>query len=230
MQFVVLVMFLALGGIQGFATRPVIRKSRSLVKRSLSMMQPRALVPIAVGTEEIEAVTIIDTLVRGGVHVTVCSVTESAKKLDIVASRGVKLAGDCHISTVPEGETFDLIAVPGGMPGATHLRDSEQLIQILKSQNEQKRLIAAICAAPAVVLKHHAIIDEGVAATCYPAPAFTDALGSSLKESSVVVSDNIITSRGPGTALAFSLKLIELLVSKEKADEIAIQMLHGYET
>ena len=191
-------------------------------------MQARALVPIADGTEEIEAVTIIDTLVRGGVEVTVTSVTEDATRLEITASRGVKLVGDCHITAVGDSSVFDVIAVPGGMPGATNLRDSSELTQMLRAQNEQKKMVAAICAAPAVVLKHHGILEEGMPATCYPAPAFTDALGSVLKEDGVVVSGNIVTSRGPGTALAFSLKLIELLISKEKADEIANQMLHGY--
>lgn len=201
--------------------------STAVRSNAMRMMATSALVPISDGTEELEAVTIMDTLVRGGVEVTVAAVTSDVKKLDIVASRGVKLLADKHIDEV-EGE-FDLIALPGGMPGAENLRDSARLTTMLKEQGEKKKWVAAICAAPAVVLKHHGILEAGVPATCYPAAAFTNALDSDLKEASVVVSGNIVTSRGPGTALAFSLKLVELLVSKEKADEVGAAMLHQYD-
>ena len=189
-------------------------------------MSVSALVPIADGTEEIEAVTVIDTLVRGGVSVTVAAVTRDVKKLDIVASRGVKLLADKHIDEVECD--FDLIAVPGGMPGAENLRDCSKLTAMLKEHKEKSKLVAAICAAPAVVLKHHGLLEDGVPATCYPAAAFTDTLKSDLQETGVVVSGNVVTSRGPGTALSFSLKLVELLVSKEKADEVGAAMLHQY--
>ena len=187
--------------------------------------KPRALVPIADGSEEIEAVTIIDTLVRGGVEVTVASASPT---LNIRASRGVRLEADCRISSDECTNTdWDLIALPGGMPGATNLRDSAELTALLKKQCERQRLIAAICAAPAVVLQHHGLLN-GAPATCYPADAFTDVIKDSLSQDAVVVSDNIITSRGPGTALAFSIKLVELLVSKHVADEVARAMLLDY--
>ena len=101
----------------------------------MRMMATSALVPIADGTEELEAVTIMDTLVRGGVEVTVAAVTSDVKKHDIVASE-VKLLADKHIDEV-EGE-FDLIALPGGMPGAENLRDSARLTTMLKEQGRRR--------------------------------------------------------------------------------------------
>ena len=215
------------GVLRGDTSRRALKalQMSSISSSSSSSSKPRALVPIADGSEEIEAVTIIDTLVRGGVDVTVASVSPT---LTISASRGVRLEADCAISCDECTSTkWDLIAVPGGMPGAANLRDSKELTELLKKQSEQKRLIAAICAAPAVVLQHHGLLTG--AATCYPADAFTDTIKGSLSQDAVVVSDNIVTSRGPGTAMAFSIKLVELLVSKQVADEVASAMLLGYE-
>jgi 4-methyl-5(b-hydroxyethyl)-thiazole monophosphate biosynthesis len=219
---ILLVMYTRLFALRGGS---ISRRRGAALRMSTSDGKPTALVPVADGSEEIETVTIIDTLVRGGVEVTVASASPT---LTIRASRGVKLEADCRISCDQCTSTnWDLIAVPGGMPGATNLRDSAELTALLKKQKEQKRLIAAICAAPAVVLQHHGLLN-GAPATCYPADAFTDVIKDSLSQDAVVVSDNIVTSRGPGTALAFSIKLVELLVSKEVADEVAGAMLLNY--
>ncbi len=110
-------------------------------------MTPKVLVPIADGTEEIEAVCIIDVLRRAGADVTVASV-ESA--LQVTASRGVKIVADVLLEQCRD-DTFDLIALPGGIPGAEHLRDSLLLEKLLQRQFKEDRWYAAICAAPAVV-------------------------------------------------------------------------------
>ena len=125
-------------------------------------MAKKVLVPIADGSEEIEAVCIIDTLRRAGAEVTVASVD----KLQVTASRGVKLVADALIADCA-GQTYDCIALPGGMPGAEHLRDSAELIEMLKKQKQAGRLYAAICASPAVVLQHHGLMEK-VRATCFP--------------------------------------------------------------
>ena len=180
-------------------------------------MSRRVLVPIADGTEEIEAVCIIDVLRRAGASVTVASVGA----LQITASRGVKLVAD-QLITDPM-DTYDLIAVPGGMPGAEHLRDSKELARMLKSQKEKGRLYAAICASPAVVLEHHGLLDRR-RATCHP--NFVHQLeNTEAIESRVVVDGTCVTSRGPGTALEFALKLVELLYGVEKAEEVSGPML-----
>ena len=119
-------------------------------------------------------------------------------------------------------EEWDLIVLPGGVPGANYLRDCETLIKILKKQKDQNKQYAAICAAPAVVLSTHGLAED--AATCYPAPGFISAMKSH-SDDDVVVSGNLVTSKGPGTALKFALQLGENLYGKERADNIAGEML-----
>ena len=181
-------------------------------------MAKKVLVPIADGTEEIEAACIIDTLRRAGAEVTVASVNQ----LQITASRGVKIVADVLIANCIN-ETYDAIVLPGGMPGAEHLRDCAPLIAKLKEQRTSGRFYAAICASPAVVLHHHGLL-AGVKATCFPScrsqldPAY-------VSNDRVVVVANCITSQGPATAIEFALKLVELLVGPDKAQEVAKAML-----
>lgn len=181
-------------------------------------MSKKALIPIANGTEELEAVTLIDVLRRAEVSVIVASVGE----LQVTASRGVKLVADALISECVD-ETYDLIVLPGGIPGAENLRDSKVLESLLKEQQAQGRMIGAICASPAVVLATHGLVSN-TRATCYP--SFLDQLSGAEKvEEAVVVDGLCVTSQGPGTALAFSLKLVELLAGKDKAKDVADAML-----
>ena len=112
-------------------------------------MAKRVLVPIADGTEEIEAVCIIDTLRRAGAEVTVASVDA----LEVTASRGVRIVADASIADCAS-RTYDCIALPGGMPGAEHLRDSNDLIAMLKQQKQAGRLYAAICVVTFVFVWH----------------------------------------------------------------------------
>ncbi len=182
-------------------------------------MSKTALVPIADGTEEIEAVSIIDTLRRGGVQVIVASVMPN---LQVTASRQVKLVADKLISECVH-TTYDLIALPGGIPGAEHLRDSEPLIAMLKRQKDEGRLYGAICASPAVALSPHGLL-AGRKATCYPGfeKEFTDAEAVNAR---VVVDGNCITSQGPGTAIEYALKLLETLFDVNKAQQVGQPML-----
>ena len=181
-------------------------------------MSKEVLVPIADGTEELEAVCIIDVLRRAGASVTVASVGN----MQITASRGVKLVADKRIGECVD-DTFDLIVLPGGIPGAEHLRDSKELEMLLRQQQEQGRWYGAICASPAVVLQHHQLLRH-TRATCYP--SYMDKLeNADTAELRVVVDEKCVTSRGPGTALEFSLKLVELLYGEEKAKEVAEAMV-----
>lgn len=181
-------------------------------------MTINVLVPIADGTEEIEAVTIIDVLRRAEAQVTVASVGA----LQVTAARGVKIVADCLIEDCKHTK-FDLVVLPGGIPGAEHLRDSATLKEILVKQHSVGGLYGAICAAPAVVLEPHGLL-KNRQATCHPVfvQELTDA---SAAASRVVVDGNCVTSRGPGTAMAFSLKLVELLFGKDKMDAVAAPMV-----
>ncbi|KAL7443003.1 hypothetical protein ACHAXH_008885 [Discostella pseudostelligera] len=180
----------------------------------------RVLVPIADDSEEIETTCITDTLTRFGAEVVVASVKPDG---DLVCkmSRGVKIMADISIDQAA-GQSWDLVALPGGMPGAAHLRDSPTLISILKKQNASGKLYAAICASPAIVLAGNGLVGEG--ATCYPAPGLLEKMSSPVDDD-VVVQGNVVTGKGPGTALKFALKLGEQLYGAEKAKAIAGEML-----
>ncbi len=181
-------------------------------------MSKKVLVPIADGTEEIEAICIIDTLRRAGAEVTVASVG----KQQVTASRGVKLVADALIAEC-KSKTFDCIALPGGMPGSTHLAESTELIAKLKEQKLTGRLYAAICAAPAVVLKPNGLLD-GVKATSYPSTQ--DQLDPKfLSKDRVVLDGQCVTGQGPAVAIEFALKLVEQLFGSAKAKEVGQAML-----
>ena len=179
----------------------------------------RVLVPIADGSEEIETSCITDTLVRAGAEVTVASVEATTT---CTMSRGLKIVADALVTDV-SGDDWDLVALPGGMPGAERLRDSDALDAILRKQDARRAPLAAVCASPAVILKSKGLID-GRQATCYPAPPFVEALGD-VSDGAVVRDGHITTSRGPGTSLKFALDLVDQLYGPEKAEELRAQML-----
>ncbi|KAK4533560.1 hypothetical protein CCYA_CCYA17G4442 [Cyanidiococcus yangmingshanensis] len=187
------------------------------------MVHKKALVAVANGSEEIETVTAVDTLVRAGVQVTLASVENERQ---VTASRGVKLVADALITdSQVHSAVFDAVILPGGMPGAEHLRDSQPLVELLKRHIANGQLIGAICAAPAVALASHRLLD-GVKATCYPAPNFRAKLMTHAHMDEAVVRDGqFITSQGPGTALAFSLAMVEALCGSEQAEKVAKAML-----
>jgi len=185
-------------------------------------MSKQALVVLAPGCEELEAVTSIDVLVRGGVKVTVASVCPDGQ-LQIRASRGVQLLADCPLRDVAD-QPFDLILLPGGLPGAEHLRDTPLLIDLLKAQARRGAWRAAICAAPALVLAHHDLIGSAQV-TGYPGTE--GALGAAYRDQAVVVDEanKLITSKGPGTAVLFGLAAVAALQGDAVADQVAAGLL-----
>jgi 4-methyl-5(b-hydroxyethyl)-thiazole monophosphate biosynthesis len=181
-------------------------------------MSSTILVPVADGTEELEAVAIIDVLRRAGATVTVASVSG---KRQITASRGVVITADTLIEECAATD-FDLIVLPGGIPGAEHLRDSASLTIMLKNQREKGGLYGAICASPALVLEHHGLL-IGRQATCHP--GFLDQLTDKRRaDDRVVIDGNCLTSRGAGTAVEFALTLVERLYNRNTRDEVAASL------
>ena len=180
---------------------------------------PLVLVPLAQGCEELEAVTITDLLTRAGINV----VTAGLDQQVIVASRGMKLVADKQLADVLE-EDFDMVVLPGGLPGADHLNNDQRLQTLVKKLANNNKYLAAICAAPRVLAT--AGVLEGKHVTSFPG-ALDQFPVKNIKyeEKAVVIDGNIITSRGPGTAMDFSLALIELLMGVDKRNmvEAALQ-------
>lgn len=163
------------------------------------------LVPLAEGFEEIEAVTVVDLLRRAGVEV----VTAALGTNPVKGSRGVPVVADVLLDDV-SGRTFEAIVLPGGMPGAAHLREDGRVRRLLQRQAGEGRLVAAICAAPTVLAE--AGLLEGRRATSFPGFLDADTVpGLQIVEQPVVADGNVLTSRGPGTAMDFALELIERL-------------------
>jgi 4-methyl-5(b-hydroxyethyl)-thiazole monophosphate biosynthesis len=178
-------------------------------------MEKQVLVPVADGTEELEAIAVIDVLRRAAASVTVASVVSD---LTITSSHNVRLVADCLIEECV-AKAWDLVALPGGIPGAEHLRDSAALTAILEAQVRSGGLYAAICASPSLVLAHHGHL-ENRKATCHP--GFTAPLGE--REGvglRVVVDGECITARGAGVAVEFALTLVEKLYGSRKRQEVA---------
>ena len=179
----------------------------------------RVLVPLAQGCEELEAITITDLLVRAGVEVTTAGLDDQP----VTASRGITIIPDTSIDTVLN-QTFDLIVLPGGLPGADHLRDDENILALLKNHADKGKYIGAICAAPKAVAA--AGLLEGKKATAYP--GVLEALDNTqidVKDTAIEIDGKIVTSRGPGTAMDFALTLIELLEGQAKRDEVNRQLV-----
>jgi 4-methyl-5(b-hydroxyethyl)-thiazole monophosphate biosynthesis len=181
------------------------------------MKTPSALIPIANGSESLETVTLINVLRRAELEVTVASIESG---LDVGATRGVKLHADKRLYELAEHK-YSLIVLPGGEKGAEALNRHAPLIEMMEVQNDAGSWLAAICAAPALVLAPHHLLD-GRKATCHP--AFKDRLAKYVDEP-VVVDGHVVTSQGAGTALPFALRLVELLAGPAKREQVAKAMV-----
>jgi 4-methyl-5(b-hydroxyethyl)-thiazole monophosphate biosynthesis len=177
---------------------------------------------LAQGFEEIEAITIIDVLRRAEIDVVTLAVEGGGSGgLEVKGSHGVTVRGD---KTLAAGspESWDMVILPGGMPGSTNLRDNSTVIALIKKQSQGGRKVAAICAAP-IALGAAGVL-QGKKATSYP--GFEQELkGATIVSDRVVRDGNVITSRGPGTALEFALELASQLKSKEVAEKLRSGML-----
>ncbi len=165
----------------------------------------KVLVPLAQGCEELEAVTIIDILRRADVHV----VTAGLDTQHVRASRGVVLVPDTTLAKALE-EDYDMVVLPGGLPGSDNLANDERLLAMLKEMANSGKFVGAICAAPKVLAK--AGVLAGKRATSYPGVLDRMAVpGVTFTGDAVTCDGKVITSRGPGTALDFALAIVEAL-------------------
>jgi 4-methyl-5(b-hydroxyethyl)-thiazole monophosphate biosynthesis len=180
---------------------------------------PKVLVPLADGCEELEAVTIIDLLRRAGIEVTVAGLKPGIVK----ASRGVQLMPDMTLDDALQ-TSYDMLVLPGGMPGAAHLKADARIIGLLKKMAAADQYTAAICAAPMVLAE--AGLLNGKQATSFP--GFLDELpGVTLSSAAVVQDGKVLTSRGPGTAMDFALALIDVLSGSDTRQQVEAALVRA---
>ena len=172
------------------------------------------LVPLAQGCEELEAVTVIDLLRRAGITV----VTAGLDNQPVKASRGVVLVPDTTLDKAAE-QSFDMIVLPGGLPGADHLNNDPRIHKLLKDMHQQGKYTAAICAAPKVLADAGLLANKS--ATSYPGVLEKMQVPNlQFIDAPVVKDGKVVTSRGPGTAMDFALELIETLVGRETREQV----------
>lgn len=168
----------------------------------------RALVILAEDFEELEAVTIMDLLVRAKVEVVRAGLNEGPVR----ASRNTVIVPDVVLDEVMD-QDFDLVALPGGLPGADHLAEDPRVVGVIRRQVDKRGIVGAICAAPRALVK--AGVVKGKSLTCYPhALDEMDTSETTITDEAVTVDLPLITSRGPGTAIDFTLTLIDYLKGK----------------
>ena len=174
----------------------------------------KALVLLANGCEEMEAVTTVDILRRGGVEVTVAGVTDGV----ITASRGVRLMPDIPLNEALKQGPWDMVVMPGGMDGTRALTEDRRVQILLKETHDSGRLVAAICAAPMALERAGLLKDRRF--TAYPGVLKVDAGGGTYTGSRVEIDGQVVTSRGPGTAVDFALTLVELAAGKVVREKV----------
>ena len=203
--------------------------SSAFSRRILSPGDVHVLVPIADGTEEVEATSIITVFRRASCHVTVAS---TSQQRTVKGARGALLTADQLLAEVQQpADGWTAIVLPGGKPGAEHFRDTPALIQMLRAQRSAGRLVGAICASPAIVLQSHGLLPPR--RTGHPSFELSGGEGGSgggggdKRDEGRVVYDaecNTVTSLGPGSAIEFALACVGLLCGDGKMTEVAQPM------
>lgn len=178
---------------------------------------PKVIVPLAEGFEEIEAITIVDILRRAGVEVTMVGL----ETLHVKGAHGICVIADALFSEC-DADVFDMIALPGGLPGAFHLANNVTLQNVLQAFDAQGKSIAAICAAP-YALKSAGVLKNNY--TCYPSFETKINHEGYTPTQKVVCDANVVTSQGPSTAMLFALKLVEILCGDAVAQKLQKDLL-----
>lgn len=182
---------------------------------------------LADGFEEIEALAVVDVLRRANIKVNSVSIGKnlnSSENKKVEGANGIRVIADLdenEFANVLKSGKLDGVILPGGMPGTANLNNSDLVLKAIRYCHENNKLIAAICAAPMILGKMGLL--ENKEAVCYP--GFEENLyGAKIAKDPVCVQDNIITAKGPGVALEFGLKIVEFILSKEKADMVKSSM------
>lgn len=180
----------------------------------------RVAVLLADGFEEIEGLTVVDILRRASIYVDTVSIMEDYM---VHGAHGINVQTEDLFDEVDFTE-FDMVVLPGGMPGTTNLNEHASVKRVIRDFAENGKYVAAICAAPSILGGLGLL--KGKRAACYP--SVEDKLsGAVIMKVPVVQDGNIITSRGMGTAIDFALKLVDVLIDREKAEEIAESIIYS---
>jgi len=177
----------------------------------------KVLVPLAKGFEEVEAVSLVDVMRRGGIEVTLAYLEDEL----VLGANGIVVKGEIPIDEVKIDE-FDMIVLPGGWDGTYALADDSRVQKLLREFDENKKLVGAICAAPYALNRAGVLKDEY---TCYPSVENEIQKEGYRDDKKVVISDNVMTSRGPGTALCFGLEIVKKLQGEENYKAVKEGML-----
>jgi len=180
----------------------------------------KVCVPLANGFEDIEAVTLIDVLRRGGIEVVVAGVGGDV----IESAHNLKVMTDTTIDKVSADE-FDLVVLPGGLPGATNLAKSEEVKKLLQEMDKKGKYVGAICAAP-IALKEAGVLKEKY--TAYPGWEENIKKEGYISDAKVVEDKNVLTSKGPATAMCFGLEIVKKFVGVEKYKELKAGLLADF--
>ena len=175
----------------------------------------KLLAPISNGFEEIEAISIIDVCRRAGIEVITAGVEDNI----LIGAHNIKIETDKKISEV-SSDNFDMIALPGGLPNAFTLAENSDVQRLLKEFKEKNKKIAAICAAPYALHKAN-VLNENY--TCYP--SFEEKIKDEgyINNKNIVIDSNVVTSKGPATAMEFALEIVKIL----EGDEVYFSVKNG---
>lgn len=167
----------------------------------------KIIIPISNGFEEIEAISIIDVCRRANIDVTIAAL----ENIQTIGAHNVKIEADCMIDNINSND-FDMIVLPGGLPNAFTLAENEKVQSLLNEFKINNKKIGAICAAPYALHKAN-VLNENF--TCYPSFEKKIRENGYHNEDAVVIDNNVITSRGPGTAIIFALEIVNILSGEE---------------
>ena len=173
---------------------------------------PKIIVPISNGFEEIEAICVIDICRRANIEVKIAAVEE----LLTLGAHNIRIQADCKIEDI-NSDDFDMIVLPGGLPNAFTLAENIKVQSLLKEFKEKKKKIAAICAAPYALHKAD-VLNENF--TCYPSFEEKIRLNGYHNNDSIVIDNDVITSRGPATAMVFALEIVNILCGEETYNQV----------
>jgi len=180
----------------------------------------KVCVPLAKGFEEIEAVSLIDVMRRGGIEVVVAGVGEML----VTGANGITVQADTDIQNV-SADDLDMVVLPGGWDGTHALAKDETVQSLLKEMRAKEKVVGAICAAP-FALKSAGVLGDRY--TCYPSVEEQIGEAGYTDQEKVVIDGNVMTSRGPGTAICFGLAIVRKLVDEETYEALHVGLLADY--